>query len=236
MQLLFWTTLILFSIVRTKIVHYSSLCYFPLTYLGAVTIWRAIRWEIRPKITTILLPVAGVSIGAAVAAIPWLARHPEKLSGFFDHDPFALEALRADVDWAIWQGAPGLILILAVVAGLYFWMKNRIWLSAQTFFGGGAIFTKLTMLFIVCNVEGHSQRAAIEFYKSKRGEACVIHPVGFKTYAHLFYACKQPDVTAYKTYLVSKVGDPGAQPAIPGAHELYRKNGFVFFEQSPPSK
>jgi hypothetical protein len=37
--------LILFSIVNTKIVHYSSLCYFPLTYLAALRLERIWRGE-----------------------------------------------------------------------------------------------------------------------------------------------------------------------------------------------
>ena len=40
MMVSFWVVLILFSIVRTKIIHYSSFCYFPLTYLAA---WAASR-------------------------------------------------------------------------------------------------------------------------------------------------------------------------------------------------
>ncbi|MEO1627533.1 MAG: glycosyltransferase family 39 protein, partial [Bacteroidota bacterium] len=32
MLILFWVVLLLFSVVQSKIVHYSSLCYFPLTY------------------------------------------------------------------------------------------------------------------------------------------------------------------------------------------------------------
>src|SRR5690606_38236528 len=36
--ILFWTVLILFSIVKTKIVDYSSLCYFPLTMIPAMAI------------------------------------------------------------------------------------------------------------------------------------------------------------------------------------------------------
>ena len=40
MWILFWVVLLLFSIVKTKIVHYSSLCYFPLTYLAAVQLYR----------------------------------------------------------------------------------------------------------------------------------------------------------------------------------------------------
>ena len=38
MRILFWVVLILFTIVSTKIVHYSSLAYFPLSYLASVEI------------------------------------------------------------------------------------------------------------------------------------------------------------------------------------------------------
>ena len=41
-------------------------------------------------------------------------------------------------------------------------------------------------------IEGYSQRAAIEFYKSNSGEDCYVQPLGFKSYAHLFYGDKQP--------------------------------------------
>src|SRR5205823_2479158 len=48
MMILFWVTLLLFSIVKTKIVHYSSLCYFPLTYLAAVSFYHLYRqkWQL----------------------------------------------------------------------------------------------------------------------------------------------------------------------------------------------
>ena len=35
MKILFWVVLILFTIVKTKIVHYSSMCYFPISFLAA---------------------------------------------------------------------------------------------------------------------------------------------------------------------------------------------------------
>ena len=34
MFLLFWVVLLLFSVVRTKIMHYSSLCYFSITFFA----------------------------------------------------------------------------------------------------------------------------------------------------------------------------------------------------------
>ena len=75
MQLLFWVVLVLFSLVKTKIVHYSSLAYFPLTYLSALTIWRALHWDIRPRISGVLLPVLGTLLGLVVAALPFFGMH-----------------------------------------------------------------------------------------------------------------------------------------------------------------
>ena len=232
MQLLFWVVLILFGFTKTNIVHYSSLAYFPLTYLGAVTIWRAIRWGVRPKVTTLLLPVLGILLGAAVMAVPYLGQRPELLQSFFADNLFTLSALHADVQWELWHGLPGLVLAVSSIAGLYFWKTNRAWLAAQTVFIGGAVFTKLTMIFVVCNIEGHTQRAAVEFCESKCGESCNVQPVGFKSFAHLFYACKMPGGAQGKTYFVAKISDLGALPQMPGCRELYRKNGFVFFEQT----
>jgi 4-amino-4-deoxy-L-arabinose transferase-like glycosyltransferase len=71
MQMLFWVSFLLFGLARTNILHYSSLCYFPLTYLGAVTIWRAIRWDALPRIVGVLLPVTGVLLGLAVMVTPY---------------------------------------------------------------------------------------------------------------------------------------------------------------------
>ena len=44
MHLFFWVVLGLFFFVKTPALHYSSLCFFPLTYLGTVTVWRAAHW------------------------------------------------------------------------------------------------------------------------------------------------------------------------------------------------
>lgn len=251
MQLLFWVVLILFSVVRTKILHYSSLAYFPLTYLGAVTVWRAIRWGIFPKIIGYVLPVIGVLLGAAVAIMPWVGQHISMLRPLLARDPFALANLDAQVDWELWQGLPGIVLIAGSVMGAVYWFKKQAWKSAQAVLAGGTLFTALTLLFIVPNIEGYSQRAAIEYYESKCGHDVFVRPVGFKSYAHIFYTCKQdpgPDKTIddYSTMafgnpgktacFVAKITHLGDLPNLPGCKEVYRKNGFVFFEKQVPAK
>jgi 4-amino-4-deoxy-L-arabinose transferase-like glycosyltransferase len=247
MQLLFWVVLILFSLVRTKIVHYSSLCYWPLTYLGAVTLWRAIRWDVRPRVVQWLLPVLGLLIGLVGLALPVAGQNIHWVRPLFGSDPFAQANLEADVDWYFWHGLPGLLLIVLTLAGWVLWRRHRVWEAAQLIFAGGAAFIAGTLLLCANNIEAYSQRAAIEFYERVCVEDCYVRPVGFKSYAHLFYSCKQPvantklddlEVLMHgnpgkKVYLVAKIPNLEPVEALPDAHELYRKNGFVFYERIP---
>ncbi len=246
MQIMFWVVLVLFSIVQTKIVHYSSLCYFPLTYLGALTLWRALHWQVKPKWALMLLPTLGILVGAIAAAVPYLGQHLDLLQPFFAHDNFALENMKANVHWEMWQGWPGIVLALGSVVGYWFWQKNKIWDAAQVVFASGAMFVTFTLMFYIRNIEGISQLAAIEFYEKKKGEDCYIRTLGYKSFAHLFYSNKRPvlgDIhqddldslinknQSKPVYLVAKLSDPAHPPTAPGFRELYRKNGFVFLEK-----
>ncbi|MEO6038233.1 MAG: hypothetical protein ABIQ93_07470, partial [Saprospiraceae bacterium] len=147
----------------------------------------------------------------------------------------------------MWQGLPGLILAGSSVVATVFWLRNRPWAAAQLAFGGGAVGLGLTLISVVPNIEAYSQRSAVDFYAGKSGEDCFIQPVGFKSYAHLFYTRKAPvgadkTVDDYptlahgqpgkKVYFVAKITNLGELPDLPDVRELYRKNGFVFFERA----
>jgi 4-amino-4-deoxy-L-arabinose transferase-like glycosyltransferase len=249
MQILFWVVLILFSLVRTKIAHYSSMAYFPITYLAALSVWRMIHWNVRPKIILILLPLIGALIGTAVAVLPLLGNNLDWIRPLFSKDAFAMANLEADVPWGVAQGLPGLVLLVASFAGWWYWRKYQGWQAAQALFAGGAAFVAFTLILVIGNIEGYSQRAAIEFYQSKAGEDCYVKPVGFKSYAHLFYTDK-PVVTGdtsvddfpnllegnpgKKVYFVAKINKLKDLPERPDLRELYRKNGFVFYERMLP--
>jgi 4-amino-4-deoxy-L-arabinose transferase-like glycosyltransferase len=250
MRLLFWVVLVLFTLARTKIVHYSSLCYFPLTYLSAVTVWRAIKWGLFPSVSGYLLPIVGVVLGLAVAAIPYLGQNLDLLKPLFASDPFAQANLEADVKWSLWQGIPGLVLAVGSVAGFWYWQKKRAWKTAQAVLVSGTVFAGGALLFTVCNIEAYSQRAAISFYEEKCGQDCYVKPIGFKSYAHLFYTCKAdpgPDKTVddlpgllynppqKPTYFVAKINRLNPLDQMPNAKEIRRENGFVFFELQAPA-
>jgi hypothetical protein len=171
-----------------------------------------------------------------------------ELNHLFAKDPFAQGNIQADVVWHAWQALPGLILIAGTWIGWWLWRHGQVWRSAQFVFGSGVLFASLSLLFLVCNIEGYSQRAAIEFYESKRGEDCYVKNIGFKSFAPLFYSDKQPpqpdnkvddqhNLThgnpGKKVYFVTKNTYKGNLTELQGCKKLYEKNGFVFYERVP---
>ena len=257
MKYLFWVVLILFTIVKSKIVHYSSMCYFPLTYLAALTIDKIIGGEIRLNgwMKFGLWAIAGVFV-MAVCIMPFLATNIEVLKPMFN-DPFAQANLEADVRWTGWEVIPGVFLLGVMATAFYFFRRGKLSTDPQLsessphqrgfqiLFIGTGVFVLLTLIFFIKRIEGYSQRAAIEFFESKIGQDCYVIPHGYRAYAHLFYT-RKPKVTNEKSYdrdwlytgdidkdvfVVAKIQSAHEVAGIPGMEELGRKNGFVFFRR-----
>ena len=74
MKMLFWVVLILFTIVKSKIVHYSSMCYYPLTFLAALVVYEVLKGRVAFNrwMKVGLWIVGGLFIIATIALpIPW---------------------------------------------------------------------------------------------------------------------------------------------------------------------
>ena len=245
MIILFLVVLILFSIVKTKIVHYSSLCYFPLSFLGSYVIYKLIVGELQwKKITSTLLIVIGSVIGLAIAALPLIDKYKQEIisSNFID-DPFAIENLNANVNWLGFEWLIGLFLITGTLTMLFFVKRKKVGLGIIGIFIISLITVNLSSLIIAPRIEQYSQGAAIEFYKSLQCKDVYLETYGFKSYAYLFYSSrKQPDNNTYSNmdwllrgpidkpaYFVCKnFESQEMKQHYPELKELYRKNGFVF--------
>lgn len=246
MKYLFWVVLILFSIVQSKIVHYSSMCYFPLTFLAANVIEQLLDRKIPLAgwMRGALLFIGGITATVCLA-LPWLGMRLELLKPLIQ-DPFGQANLDAAVHWSGAEMLPGIVLAAVLILFFYGYRK---WSRARAFavlFVGNAIFVMLALIFFVKRVEGYSQRAAVEFFKSKAAEDCYIVTHGYKSYAHLFYAAKRP-VTEERSYdkewllhgedvdkpayIVCKIHRADELRANPLLEEIGSKNGFVFFKR-----
>ncbi|MBK9734923.1 MAG: glycosyltransferase family 39 protein [Saprospiraceae bacterium] len=248
MKILFWVVLIVFSIVKTKIIHYSSLCYFPLTFLGT---WYIHKLWIGEKSwrreTNLFLVVLAFLWALVLMALPLIDRYKTDLihSGLIK-DVFALENLKANVVWNGWEWLIGLFLILGILSILM--LRKRIGTnnSILSIFLLTLFVFSMASVTIIPRVEQYSQGAAISFYKSLKDEDCYIETIGFKSYAHLFYSDKKPLINPRSydknwlltgnidkpAYFVGKINTvENVKRDFPLLTEIRRTNGFVFYKR-----
>jgi len=239
MLVLFLVVIILFSIVKTKIVHYSSLTYYPLTFLAA---WAVYRLKSIPKSMSILLAIVGAIWVLLLLILPLAAMHINQIKFLFQKDPFALANLDAAVYWSYADLAIGLLLLL--VLSMWFVLKLKdLQLKTLIFLMCMTPLIVAMMVFIVPRIERYSQGAAIDFYRQKAQEGAIVEVFGYKSYAHLFYTNRSADKAPENldaamnrhwpcpVYIVAKINRAEEFEKIFKAKEIYRKNGFVFFQK-----
>jgi hypothetical protein len=169
---------------------------------------------------------------------PWLLE-PGRIQ-----DEFARANLQAKVPWSGLEIIAGILMLAGVILfGLY--SRKNPARALFLLFGCSLISTNLATAMIAPKVEPYSQGAAIEFYEGKRNDPAVIEPLGFKSYAQLFYARRPPELGGIKeedvftnkvpahiqAYCVVKIQNAGAyESRFPQLEKLYEKNGFVFYK------
>lgn len=247
MMMLFWVVLILFTIVKTKIVHYSSMTYFPLSFLTAWYVDKLIekQWKFPPYLKVILITLA-VLFGLAVTLVTLFDQLKVSLYPFVK-DEFALGNMHATSNWVGFEPIFGAVLIITTALFCQKIAKSVSIKSFNILFFGSLFFIAVTMLFVVPQVEKYSQAVAIEFYESKKGEDCYIFPTN-KSYAHYFYSNRLPENNCANDTLLMRgtidkpcyfvMKDTKSKHAkfsnnCVEAEFLYSKNGFSFYVRKP---
>jgi 4-amino-4-deoxy-L-arabinose transferase-like glycosyltransferase len=189
---LFWVVLILFTIVQTKIAHYSSMCYYPLTYLAAYTIYNIIYSGNRlPKLVFSLGIFLAAILGIAFTAIGMIDYFiPTLIKSNLIDDKFAVACLQTPVKWNGFEWLIGILFLLVSIYFLVMLHKNKKNIYGLFITSLASIW--MITLLIIPRIEPYTQGPAIEFYESLKGKDYYIETINFHSYAQLFYADKQP--------------------------------------------
>ncbi len=247
MVALFWVVMIIFSIVKTKIVHYSSMAWFPVSYLAAYHLHQVLTGKVMwHRWTTIGLLVVGGILGIVLTAAPLVGMNKDLLIPYIN-DPFAVANLQANVVWNGWEwliGALWLVVLITCVLRL----RQQTYQAAV-----GLFLATATMLFffasmVVPNIEQIVQGTVIDFYQSKQGQDVYVEPIGYKSYAQFFYFQKKPPITGSPdrtsdenyllngpvdkpTFLITKINNADNYRQNPNLEVIKEENGFVFFKR-----
>lgn len=196
MSVLFWTVLLLFSIVKTKIVHYSSMCYFPLTYLAAWSLLKLTSGEIKlKKYAVLLFLLISFSLSAVISAIPLFEKiKPFILSSGIIKDQFATEAMQEQVFWHGWEWLIGLLFFISGSSIMLYAYRNKKQKTLSLIFTASIPLLFLLLVVIIPKIERFSQGAAIDYFKNLSGQNVYTETIMYKSYAYLFYGNKQPEL------------------------------------------
>jgi len=244
-----WFTLVLFSIVKTKIVHYSSFCYFPISYFGARFVMH--QWEngfqTKKRVHYFILSFL-LFLALIFGALGFLVGHSELILDYINvKDPFAVEAMKTHYSWSFIQLIPFVLLTITITLS-FIYLKRNNYTKYFLSLGLGIIISLTSInLFIVPKIEDISQGAAIDFYKRHQKEDAYFTTLGFKSYAHLFYGQVRPGneetlnekeiATGHlskPTYFVVKIQQKEEfMTNYPALKLIGAKGGFVFLKRSP---
>ncbi len=204
MKVLFWVVLIVFSLVTTKIVHYSSMCYIPLSVVGGVWLANLVRMNVLEKILfgsigtiwIIILTVCGV-MGLRTAD---MTRYLSEIIA----DDFVRAQLATDVSWSIVPLALAALLIGLLIKTLIKGDK----LNVSKFLVWNTLIITFTILSVVPSVEHLTQRTWKSHLNSYQNKEMQHFTLGFKSYAHRYYTQQEllSEVAAIRKKLLNKKG------------------------------
>lgn len=197
-----WMVLILFSIVQSKIIHYSSAAYFPLTFLTALGIMHLLKGQNKfiGLVSTFLVVLGGIYITASTA-IFIIGQDPGLIALFFSNDPFAAKAIGSGPGWGVWTMIPAFIIAGSLIYYFVQKKKNQLGRAFKTLFIGHALAVAFIIIYYFPRIEMITQNEAVEFVSSKSSTDSYLRIYGYKSYIGDFYFDKSKNEIFTLAYL-----------------------------------
>ncbi|MEY4135358.1 MAG: hypothetical protein RL386_1708 [Bacteroidota bacterium] len=244
MKMLFWTTLIFFTLRSTKTPFDAFVAFFPLSFLSAWTVHQILekRQIFERWLQVAIIATAGIF---SVLAVLWaLTGYPAgiaflgmgKLSGISTAVPRPV---------GLSGTLPGAVLIVLGLIGWRYFRQGAAESAFRWLFAAFAAFSLLASVTLLPVTVGNASGAAIEFALSKSGEDCYLLPFRFEAPSLLFYSGKSASAhpsgskedwllfgeADKSVYIIARNRDAGKLSGYAHIEELYRKDGYVFFRR-----
>ena len=246
MKILFWVVLIVFSIVKTKTVLYSSLTYFPLTYCAAWNINAVITGSVTwTRFITFASAVYGLLVAGLLSTAILLFQNYTIVIPYIK-DQFFKECLTYPIQWNGFEYLIGVVYAGAVLYSTIALSQKKYKRGFITLFIATALSLQSILLVVFPKAERMSQGVVVDFYKEMKHKGYVI-PL-FKSYVYLFYTEIMPDAPAQTrdrqwlltgqidkpAYFVCRSISADEYRGKYGLQEIANKYGYVFFERQIP--
>jgi len=249
MLILFWVVMILFTIVTTKIVHYSSLAYYPLSYLAAYFLYELVNKRmVLKKYLIWMLLLTGTVFSFFLIGLPLVAGYKNLIIPYIKDD-FAVACLNSAVTWTGYEFLIGTAYLILLFIAIMMMKRKYIFRGIIILFYATAFCIFFYMKAVVPKIEGYSQAPAINFYKSISGQDVYVTTIGFYSYAPYFYFQKMPGGNSESSnkewllngdidkpvYLVAKATNRSFFDKHPDCNLIKQEGGFLVYYRMPHS-
>jgi len=192
MLCLFWVVLILFSITTTKIIHYSSMTYAPLSFLAALSIFNMTSGSIEiKKYLKILFLIIGGIVSLGLLAVPILLMEQTWLISI-TQDPFAVKLIENSPAWTFIDLIGGVIFTTGFIFSFIYLKKGKLDKMLISLAAGTAISLLVILYTIMPKVDQLTQGDAIAMYEELEGKDYYVESLR-KSYAQYFYVKIKPE-------------------------------------------
>jgi len=208
MLCLFWTVLLLFSIVTTKIIHYSSMTWVPLSFVAAYTLYLVDLGKIKlSNFSKYLYLIIGLLISFVFIGLVVLISNNYWLANQIN-DRFVADSLRQSIHVSNLSYLVGILLLAGVVIGFVFLNKRRIYAFAIT--TASSVISALTVaqFTLLPVVEQITQGPAIQYYKEIGASGHPLASFQFKSYGQYYYARTKDQQEEFNSFLQTNHKEP----------------------------
>ena len=245
MNIWFWSVMIIFSIATTKIIHYSSLLYFPGVFLAGYFLHQKFKAnESLPWDVYLLWSVGAVLWGVIPLGINWLSESLPELVAYVK-DPQMAAIMQLSVSWSGWEWTIGLLFLGGMGGTLYLLIQKQYmkFLFLQAI--ATLLFINLQYGITLPKIARYTQGTLSDFYLELKGKDVYIMTYGHKSYLPYFLTEKPRPETSIppdRQWLLEGLTDKDVYLSVP-EHQidaafretfrnfdpLYAKGGYAFY-------
>lgn len=226
MRALFWVVLIVFSIVSTKIVHYSSLCWWSLSYFGAYQVYlvHTNRWHF-PRWLALPLLLSAMGLAAALWALPILGQlNPVPTWLLEKLNDYAKGIMATREIWA-WTSLLPAALFSFWFLGWYVYHLLGKRPHAGILYVISGFVALGTAVWILPPVNQALQGPMVQTIQQETRKGTFLETWHFKTYSLYFYGTFTPeDFKQLKPEFENEVGEPYPKQSMRRSHAMNRNN------------
>lgn len=244
MRLLIILILVIFTLVQSKIVHYSSMAYFPITFLAALSMEKAITGEEQIRNwQKILLYLTGAFIAIVFLLFSFL--RPEMILNYFGGNAELQAVLTGPkAHWYGIEWIPGILLSATLVLFYFLYRKKKILKALVVLVIGLPLVLESALYLFIPKIENYSQKPLVRFFEENAGRDASIATFEFKSYVPYYYGEVMPGTKISREeiaeilngnsdrplYLAVKFKKANKMADYRGIEELYREGNFIFYK------